>query len=475
MTTPASAAEFPRRFRRRLRLTFIAVAGLAAGAVAVISFALAREYRIDGFETRARREAEVNLRLSTSATESFLEGLLATYRQHEGFEIVATVRGRPYSTDEQLSVAAVPRDVLEGVRTRDSEARVATATVTRASTRYLVIGGAVPRSDAELYFFFSLEDVLDSLSEFRTALLSAWLAVAAMAALVGELVARRTLRPVRNAATAARALAEGLLDTRLPVRTGDEFGAWAAYFNEMADALADKIHALSSATERERRFTADVAHELRTPLTALANASSVLAHDIERLPADARRPAELVIDGIGRLRALVEDLLELSRLDSGQQTLHLEDLALDDAVRAVLRTGGWEHEVRLEAEPTPVVADRHRLERVVTNLVSNSVIHGGQDVCVRVTRDAAAAVLEVSDDGPGISEDDLPRLFDRFFKATGDRSGPGSGLGLAIAAENVGLLGGTISVESAPGAGATFRVVFPAGRVAPDGDVVATK
>ena len=475
MTTPSSAADFPRRFRRRLRLTFIAVAGLAAGAVAVISFALAREYRIDGFETRARREAEVNLRLSTSATESFLEGLLATYRQHEGFEIVAMVGGRPHSTDNALSVADVPRDVVEGVRTRDPQATVATATVTRASTRYLVIGGAVPRSDAELYFFFSLEDVLESLSEFRTALLSAWLAVAAMAALVGELVARRTLRPVRNAAAAARALAEGLLDTRLPVRTGDEFGAWAAYFNEMADALADKIRALSSATERERRFTADVAHELRTPLTALANASSVLAKDVERLPAEARRPAELVIEGIGRLRGLVEDLLELSRLDSGQQALHLEDLALDDAVRAVLRAGGWEHEVRLDAEPTPVVADRHRLERVVTNLVSNSVIHGGRDVRVRVEHEDGVAVLEVADKGPGISEHDLPRVFDRFFKATGDRSGPGSGLGLAIAAQNVGLLGGTISVESTPGAGTTFRVLFPAQRVAPETDAVATK
>ena len=459
MTYPA--ASFPRRFRRRLRLSFIAVASLATGAVAVMSFGLAREYRLDGFEERARREAQLNLRLSRSANPTFLSQLVDSYRQQEGFDVVAVSGELTLSTHPALNIASVPDEVVERVSESPPE-DVTAATATRTSVRYLVVGGRAERSNVELYFFFSLEEVLDSLSEFRTALISGWAAVAVIAALVGELVARRTLRPVRNAADAARALAEGLLDTRLPVGTSDEFGAWASYFNEMADALAQKIRALSEATERERRFTADVAHELRTPLATLANATSILRNDVPTLPPASRRPAELVIDGVDRLRLLVEDLLELARLDSGEEPLHLEDLALDDAVRAVLHAAGWHDRVTLLAEPTPVLADRRRIERVATNLVSNSVIHGDGRVRVRVFPQGEHAVLEVSDDGPGIPEADVPRLFDRFYKAREARSGPGSGLGLAIVAENVELLGGQISVVSTPGLGSTFTVRLPA-------------
>ena len=465
-----AAGEFPRRFRRRLAFTFIAVAGLAGGALAVIGFVLFREYRIEGFEQRARREAERSVRLSRSATESYLDGLLATYRQEEGFELVAVTPRRRLSSHPEIDFDDVPRDVIEKVNDTDgSTVELASATTEHGSTHYLVLAGAVPQSTAELYFFFSLEEVLDSLSEFRTALLIAWVTVGVAAALVGELVARRTLRPVRNAAVAAHALAEGLLDTRLPIRTEDEFGAWAAYFNEMADALADKIRALSEAGARERRFTADVAHELRTPLTALANSSSVLADDLDTLPPRARRPAELVVEGIARLRTLVEDLLELSRLDAGQEGLHLEELALDDAVRAVLRSGGWEQTVHVDAESTPVIADRHRLERLITNLVSNGVTHGGGDVAVQVRREDGTAVLEVSDRGPGIPPEDIPRLFDRFYKIRVGPPGPGSGLGLAIAAQNARLLGGEIAVRSTPGSGATFTVALPAEGPSTDG------
>jgi two-component system sensor histidine kinase MtrB len=443
-------------------LTFIAVAGLAGGALAVIGFLLAREYRIEGFETRARREATVNLRLSTSASDAFLDGLLATYRQQEGFEVVAVTPARALSSHPQLGFDDIPREVVDDVRSDAGASDLASGTAEHGATRYLVVGGNVPRSEAQLYFFFSLEEVLDSLSEFRTALLIAWAAVAVVAALVGELVARRTLRPVRNAAMAARQLAEGLLDTRLNVRTEDEFGAWAAGFNQMADALAEKIRALSEATERERRFTADVAHELRTPLTALANASSMLAEDIPKLPDEARRPAQLVVEGIARLRTLVADLLELSRLDAGQEGLHLETLDLDDAVRAVLRAGGWIGTVRLESEPTQVSADRHRLERLITNLVANAVTHGGRDVHVRVRTEDGRAMLEVSDHGPGFDPEEIPRLFDRFYKIGSGTPGTGSGLGLAIAEENARLLGGTITVVSDAGAGATFTVSLPA-------------
>lgn len=457
--------RFPRRFRRRLALTFVVVAGVAGGALAIGSFSLARQYRVEGFENRARREAELNLGLSAAATEASLDQLVATYRQQEGFEVVVGGLRRPLTSRNDLTVQDVPTTLLEEVRSSGAS-ETKTASTEIGSVHYLVVGGQVPRSDAELYFFFSLEEVLDSLAEFRTSLVLGWLGMALFAALIGDVVARRTLRPVRQASDAARALAEGLLDTRLSVAAEDEFGAWATYFNEMADALAHKIAALSDATDRERRFTADVAHELRTPLTALANASSVLAADIDRIPTDLRRPADLVVDGIARLRHLVEDLLELSRLDSGQQAVHLEELALDEAVQATIRAGGWEDTVELVTEPTAVIADRHRLDRVVGNLISNALVHGGGEVAVRVKEQDGHATVEVTDNGPGIPVEETARIFERFSKAESGSNRAGSGLGLAIAAENARLLGGHIEVLTTVGAGAAFTLVLPGSKEA---------
>ena len=135
-----------------------------------------------------------------------------------------------------------------------------------------------------------------------------------------------------QASEAARSLAEGLLETRLPVEGRDEFGSWAQSFNEMAAALETKIADLSAAQARERRFTADVAHELRTPLTALVGEASLLAEHLDRMPGDSRRPAELLIADVGRLRRLVEDLMEISRFDAGAEGVHSEPVALRSLV-----------------------------------------------------------------------------------------------------------------------------------------------
>jgi signal transduction histidine kinase len=160
---------------------------------------------------------------------------------------------------------------------------------------YVEVGGRVPQSTARLYVFFSAAQVGQELNQLRNSLAAGWLGVVLVAALIGRALAKRTLEPVARASHAARLIAGGRLDTRLPAGARDEFGAWAAAFNEMADALAGKIAALSAAQARERRFTADVSHELRTPLTALAAGASVLAGLTDAMPAEARRPTELLV------------------------------------------------------------------------------------------------------------------------------------------------------------------------------------
>jgi two-component system sensor histidine kinase MtrB len=256
-------------------------------------------------------------------------------------------------------------------------------------------------------------------------------------------------------------MAEGMLQTRLPVEAEDEFGAWAASFNEMAEALEAKISELSEAQARERRFTSDVAHELRTPLTALVGEASLLRTHLDRMPEDARRPAELLIHDVARLRRLVEELMEISRFDAGSESVTAEPADLASLVQATIRTRGWESRVGVRSQETVVHSDRRRLERIVANLIGNALEHGGPNVQVLVGRSGGHSFVEVSDDGPGIDPEHLPQLFDRFYKADRSRSGRGSGLGLAIARENAHLLGGAIEVWSEPGLGSRFRLILP--------------
>ena len=337
-----------------------------------------------------------------------------------------------------------------------------------AETRYLVAGGRAPASQAELYFFFSEETLHDDISQLGTILLAGWGIIVALSAAAGAILARRILRPVGQASEAAHALAEGLLETRLPVETDDEFGAWAAAFNEMADALQERIHALAEAQARERQFTSDVAHELRTPVTALVGEASLLAEHLDRLPDGARRPAELLVEDVGRMHRLVEELMEISRLDAGREDVQVELVDLEALSADLLRSRGFEGAVEFEAEPVVVETDPRRVERVLSNLIENASIHGGPDVEVRVGRNGAAARVEVRDSGPGIAPEHVPHVFERFYKADPSRSGTGSGLGLAIARENARLLGGEITVWSEVGSGTHFTLTLPVSRPLPD-------
>ncbi len=211
-----------------------------------------------------------------------------------------------------------------------------------------------------------------------------WTSSVLAAALFGNLVARRTLRPVNDAAAASQALAEGLLDTRLESDTDDEFGRWASSFNSMADALEEKIGALSRAAERERRFTADVAHELRTPLTGMVAAASLLEKELPELGPGAGPPARLLTEDVRRLQLLVAELLELARFDAGQEQACMERLSLAEALRTLTRSWDGSVPVHLDVDDDVfMLADRARFKRVVGNLLDNARTYGGDGVEVR--------------------------------------------------------------------------------------------
>jgi two-component system sensor histidine kinase MtrB len=392
------------------------VVAVVAGVLAGGAFLAVREYRlrgsVDGSIDRARESlvfAAQNLPADPAPAD--LTGLVDEFT---GLGLDTAIRAPAGTVQSRTSLGLqqVPGDLKELVRS----GQLAYQRATTGGVPYLVVGGRT--GVAELYFFFSEESLRRGLFQLGLVILGGWASVVVLTALF------------------------------------------------VLAGLQSRVAALSEAQARERRFTSDVAHELRTPLSALVAEASVLREHLDRVPQEARRPAELLVEDVGRLRRLVEDLMEVARLDAARDGVTAEapepePVDVGALVGATLRARGWDPRVDLRVDDVVVQTDRRRLERIVANLVGNALEHGGRDVRVHVGRNGAEAFVEVSDRGPGIAREHLPHLFERFYKADPSRTGPGSGLGLAIAWENARLLGGDIDVRSEPGEGTRFTLRLP--------------
>ena len=293
---------------------------------------------------------------------------------------------------------------------------------------------------------------------------------------VTAVLARRFTNPLRRLTEAASGLAEGDLGQRVPA---DEVGAGsfeltelAVQFNAMADRLQESIAIIRRDRDRSRDFLADVSHELRTPIAALRTFNELLK---EQAAGDPEARAEFLESSgqqIERLDWLAQNLLELSKLDSGLVLLDLrpDDLraAVESAVeqaRPAARRRGISLELTAPERPVRIRHDPQRIGQVVSNLVGNAIKftqRGGQ-VTVTVVPQADAAQIEVADTGIGIDAMELPRIFDRFFRGTraNEARSSGSGLGLAIVRSIVDMHAGTVVVESRVGAGSRFVVTLP--------------
>lgn len=302
----------------------------------------------------------------------------------------------------------------------------------------------------------------------------AWLtgtAALAFAVVLALLATRGVLRPVRELGRAARLLGEGELRTRIAVRGSDELADVARTFNNTATELERHVKQLREMEADARRFVADVSHELRTPLAALASVADVLDEEAAQLPEPAGTAARLVSQETHNLTRLVNDLIEISRFDSGVATLALDDVDVAELVRATLRTRGWSEPVHTELPPAVTARlDPRRVDVILANLVGNALRHGEPPVSVRLSADPHWIALEVRDHGPGLDEAVLPHVFDRFYKANAARTrSEGSGLGLAIARENARLHRGDLTVTNAPDGGARFTLRLPRRAHDPDG------
>jgi signal transduction histidine kinase len=450
------------KFRRRLTIAFVLVAGVAAGTVGLGAYLLVRDIRSDDFLERSLHDAEANF-LSVQdgpLLDADVDAIVARLSRRAPSAIVIAENGDVTVSDPDVDVDDVP-DGLDAPSAHEEGDELPHDDAVVEGEEHLVVAAPFTEQGGSMWFFYSKTAMRNGLRDLARVTWRLWLVVVIGAALVGRALARRTLRPVSQASSAARALAEGLLATRLPVETEDEFGAWAASFNEMADALEAKVDELVRARDRERQFTSDVSHELRTPVTALVSSASLLEERLDALGPDERWMAQQMIAEARRLRTLVDDLLEVSRLQFGREVVRTSEVDLGRLVDRVIANHHWEASVAFEPVTATVSTDKARVERIVTNLIGNAIEHGGENVRVTIRLVEATALVEVRDEGPGIPAVHLPHVFDRFYKADPARPG-GSGLGLAIAAEHARVLGGSIEVASAEGSGTTFTLRLPA-------------
>ncbi len=348
------------------------------------------------------------------------------------------------------------------------------------ATKYAAVGGMptlmigqpirTAGRDLQFYLLFPLDGELRTFGLVQSTLVVGGLVLILLLAGITSLVTRQVVRPVRQAAEVAERFADGHLDERMPVRGDDEVARLAESYNGMAGSIQSQIRQLEEFGALQRRFTSDVSHELRTPLTTVRMAADVLYASREELLPSLRRSSELLVTELDRFEALLGDLLEISRLDSGVAELGAERLDMHavvsravEAVRGLAEESGTPLELDL---PVKVFAevDPRRVERIVRNLVANAIDHGeGRPVRVCMGADAHAVAVLVRDGGVGLRPGEAGLVFNRFWRAEESRArrSGGSGLGLSISLEDARLHGGWLQAWGEPGHGSAFRLTLP--------------
>ena len=354
---------------------------------------------------------------------------------------------------------------------------------------------ALPYADgsATLVLATSLDEVDATVGRLRHIDLLVGVAVLGGLGLVGVSMVRTALRPLAEIEVTAAAIGRGDLSRRVPDHhPGTETGRLSRALNAMLEQIerafgaraASEVRARQS-EQRMRQFVADASHELRTPLTSIRGFAELHRQGAVTEPAEVSRLLGRIEDEAKRMGLLVDDLLLLARLDQ-QRPVERAPVALDAVAAAAIEAAGAaaperpiDLEVAGDGARLVVDGDEARLHQVVANLLDNALAYSpaGTPVTVRLgrtRRDGSGLVsVEVVDQGPGLTPEQAERVFERFYRvdAARSRSLGGTGLGLSIVAAIVGAHGGTVEVDSTPGAGATFRVLLPAaGDGGQDGD-----
>jgi signal transduction histidine kinase len=487
----------PRTFQGRLTLAFVAVVAVTLGLVGLLVVnrlgAYFDEQQDDELAARARSVAQFVI-LIAETTDSVRAGHpvvtadgvvdpgVVTELTDERQQRTAADGLAKADVRIELGLASDPfqpagNGVFEAAVKAEQDPRQTQEAITSRQVLIAVTSAAIPYA-VRVTLLHPYTYRAAAIANVTGLLAIIGLIALAVAVVVAAMLTRRITTPLRRLTEASRDLAEGDFARRVPsdaIEDGPmELSDLGLQFNAMAERLQESVEIIRRDRDRSREFLADVSHELRTPLAALRTFNELLVEGAADDPSARSEFLETSRAQLERLDWLAQNLLELSKLDSGLVLLDLrrEDLrssveqAVDQALATAKRRG-----VELTVDrPDAAIQIRHdpvRIGQVVANLVGNALKftpRGGR-VDVRVRAEArGGASITVADTGIGIEPAELPRIFDRFFRGSraSEARGSGSGLGLAIVRGIVEMHGGTVAVESRVGAGTTFRVLLPA-------------
>ncbi|GJF29635.1 signal transduction histidine-protein kinase AfsQ2 [Kitasatospora sp. NE20-6] len=468
-----------RSLRVRLIAVFAAVALITAVSASGIAYWLNRDAVLKRAQDTALNDFRVSLTRNVSALPSQPDcselGYLAQQVASSGlnYDVVVTDPAQPEcrvsSDPSQFTLALVPESLRRAVGTPREVGpgnpyayHLYWQRVNLGNRPFLVGGTRVVPDGPTAYMFKSLEDERADLNTLGWSLAIATLLALIGSALLAQAASATVLRPVRRLGEAARRLGEGRLDTRLEVEGGDELADLARTFNRTAESLSHQVEELSAREAQSRRFVADMSHELRTPLTAMTAVSDILEDEADSLDPMIEPAVRLVVSETRRLSDLVENLMEVTRFDAGTARLVADEVDIADLIMSCIDGRAWYDAVEVDSpRGVRLMADPRRLDVVFANLIGNALKHGGSPVHVVVRPHGEQVVVEVRDSGPGIPEEVLPHVFDRFYKADKGRArSEGSGLGLSIAMANAQIHGGTITAANGEH-GAVFTLTLP--------------
>jgi two-component system sensor histidine kinase MtrB len=448
--------------RARVTVLFSLAGLLLAAALAVLTYSLARNQLTSQRDDVAVQQAFINARL--------VRDLLRT-KLLDRQEVIGQVRtdtdgsalyhfdddGRWFSHDP---TRFTPTDLPVALRGEVLAGGYARQRYVLNGVAYLAVGVNVAEFGVQYFEVFPLAPLARSLRVVGGSLILGSAVAALLAAAVGWSASRRLLRPLSRVATAASELASGGLDTRLDPEQDPDLDRLVTSFNEMADAVQDRI-------EREARFASDVSHELRSPITALSAAVEMLDGRRDELPDRSQQALDVVVNQVRRFDQMVLDLLELSRLEAGVDEMHQEPVVMAETVKRIAVRNGFGN-VPFDASrrsELPILLDKRRIERIVVNLLDNAANHAGGPARIAVEDGARSTIrLAVEDAGPGVPPGERDRVFERFYRGTEARRRVGTGLGLALVSEHAAAMGGRAWVEERRGGGARFVVSLPAVR-----------
>ena len=455
--------------RARLLLGVVALAAVGLVAANVATYSTLSSYLLDRTDSTLDQTAQTLRRPGPGGgIRSAPPGTFVQVRSLDGDTVVATFSG---ATLPGASVPApnLPDAVRPPALNRTTEAvRYFTVGGAHGGPEYRVRASIAQGDEAMLLVASSLRDVNSTLNRLLAIELVVTALVLAAIAGLGLWLVRLGLRPLDAIGQTASAIAAGDLSRRVErAEERTEVGRLGLALNSMLARIESSFRAQEASERKLRRFVADASHELRTPLSAVRAYAELYDRGAAERPDDLERSMKGISRESERMSVLVEDLLLLARLDDGRP-LERERVELDEVVGEAVETAQAvdpDRAIELHAEPATVLGDRVRLRQIVDNLLANVRAHTppGTPASVSVTRRNGSAEISVTDAGPGLDEEHLEHLFERFYRADPSRAraSGGVGLGLAIVAAVAEAHGGTASASSRPGEGTTVAIALP--------------